>query len=60
MDDFGLEEPVDRLSQGVVPPLALAKAPKLSPTLPTEGSTPASVSRSVYLIETYWTPRSLW
>jgi hypothetical protein len=26
---------------------------KLSPTLPTEGSMPASVSRSVYLIETY-------
>src|ERR671911_1136274 len=27
-----------------------------SPTLPTEGSMPASASRSVYLIETYWTP----
>jgi hypothetical protein len=31
----------------------------LSPTLPTEGSTPASAKRSVYLIETYWLPRSL-
>src|SRR6476661_9104645 len=27
---------------------------KESPTLPTEGSTPASARRSVYLIETYW------
>src|SRR5258708_5021635 len=27
-----------------------------SPTLPTEGSTPASTRRSVYLMETYWLP----
>ncbi len=27
-----------------------------SPTLPTEGSMPASASRSVYLMETYWAP----
>src|ERR1700728_127324 len=27
-----------------------------SPTLPTEGSTPASARRSVYLMETYWLP----
>lgn len=32
----------------------------LSPTLPTEGSMPAATSRSVYLIETWCTPRSLW
>src|SRR4051795_1595708 len=31
---------------------------KLSPTLPTDGSTPAPVSRSVYLIETYWADSS--
>src|SRR6266480_1486248 len=30
----------------------------LSPTLPTEGSTPASTNRSVYLIETYWADSS--
>src|SRR5271155_736170 len=30
----------------------------LSPTLPTEGSMPASAKRSVYLIETYWLPRT--
>src|SRR3984957_15633031 len=29
---------------------------KESPTLPTEGSTPASARRSVYLMETYWLP----
>src|SRR5271154_5272384 len=29
-----------------------------SPTLPTEGSTPASAKRSVYLIETYWAESS--
>src|ERR1700722_9426218 len=29
---------------------------KESPTLPTEGSIPASAKRSVYLIETYWLP----
>src|SRR6202021_345715 len=28
--------------------------------LPTEGSTPASARRSVYLMETYWLPLSLW
>jgi len=27
---------------------------KESPTLPTDGSIPASAKRSVYLIETYW------
>src|SRR4051812_24115424 len=31
-----------------------------SPTLPTEGSTPASARRSVYLMDTYWLPLSLW
>jgi len=31
---------------------------KLSPTLPTDGSTPASASRPVYLIETYWVDSS--
>src|ERR1700678_2860386 len=29
-----------------------------SPTLPTEGSTPASARRSVYLMETYWADSS--
>jgi hypothetical protein len=47
-DHLGLVEAVDRLGQGVVEAVADAA-----------GSTPASVSRSVYLIETYWTPRSL-
>jgi len=32
----------------------------LSPTLPAEGSMPASASRSVYLIDRYCDPRSLW
>ena len=32
----------------------------LPPTLPTDGSTPASAQRSVYLIETCWLPRSEW
>ena len=50
MDDLGLVEAVDRLGQRVV---------VKSPTLPTEGSIPASARRSVYLIETYWAPRSL-
>src|ERR1700678_4416584 len=30
-----------------------------SPTLPTEGSTPASARRSVYLMETYWLPLTI-
>jgi len=51
MDDLGLVEAVDRLGEGVV---------EESPTLPTEGTRPASIRRSVYLIDTYWTPRSLW
>ena len=38
--------------------VALTTAPT-QPTLPTEGSTPACTNRSVYLIETYWLPRSL-
>ena len=50
MDDFGLVEAIDRFGEGVVVEL---------PTLPTEGSIPASARRSVYLIETYWAPRSL-
>ena len=50
MDDLSLVEAVDRFGEGVVVE---------SPTLPTEGSIPASASRSVYLIETYWAPRSL-
>ena len=51
MDDFGLEKTVDRLSQRIV--IAAADAP-------TEGSMPASASRSVYLIDRYWLPLSLW
>ena len=31
-----------------------------SPTLPTDGSMPAFPKRSVYRIETYWLPLSLW
>ena len=31
----------------------------LSPTVPTEGSMPASFRRSVYRMDTYWLPRSL-
>ena len=49
MDDFSLVETVDRFGEGVVVE---------SPTLPTEGSIPASASRSVYLIETYWADSS--
>ena len=45
MDDLGLVETVDGFGEGVV---------IKSPTLPTEGSTPASARRSVYLIDTYW------
>jgi hypothetical protein len=48
-DHLGLVEAVDGLGQGVVEAVADAA-----------GSTPASASRPVYLIETYCTPRSLW
>ena len=48
--DFGFVKAVDGLGQGVV--IAVADAS-------TDGSIPASASRSVYLIETYWLPRSL-
>lgn len=42
----------------VEPLIVSAKAlSQLSPTLPTDGSIPASASRSLYLIETYWRPR---
>jgi hypothetical protein len=44
MDELGLIEAIDRLGESVVVGIA---------TLPTEGSTPASARRSVYLIETY-------
>ena len=63
MDDLGLEEPNDRLGEGVVAGFGLRPArgqASLSPTLPTDGSIPASARRSVYLIETYWAPASLW
>ena len=49
MDQFGLVEPVDRLSQGVVVAVALAL---------TDGSIPASARRSLYRIDTYCEPRS--
>ena len=42
MDHLGLVEAIDRFGEGVI---------VSSPTLPTEGSIPASASRSVYLIE---------
>ena len=48
-DHLGFVEAVDGLGQGVVEAVADAA-----------GSTPASASRPVYLIETYCTPRSLW
>jgi transposase InsO family protein len=44
MDDLGLAETVDRLRESIV---------ITAPTLPTEGSTPASTNRSVYLIEMF-------
>ena len=50
MDDLGLVKTVDRLGESIVITVADAA---------TEGSTPASTNRSVYLIETYWLPRSL-
>jgi hypothetical protein len=50
MNDLSLVEAIDRLGEGVVVRVADA---------PTEGSMPASARRSVYLIETYWAPRSL-
>ena len=45
MDDLGLVEAVGGFGESIVVE---------SPTLPTEGSTPASARRSVYLMETYW------
>src|SRR3954466_3377494 len=69
MDHLGFVEAVDGFCGGIVPPVpacrpgrawpARGQAP-LSPTLPSQCSMPASASRSVYLIETYCTPRSLW
>ena len=50
VDHLGLVKAIDRLGQRVV--IAVADAS-------TDGSIPASASRSVYLIETYWLPRSL-
>jgi hypothetical protein len=49
MDDLSFVETVDRLGESIV---------VLSPTLPTDGSMPASAKRSVYLIETYWADSS--
>ena len=49
MDHLGFVEPVDRLGECVV--VAVADAAD-------DGTRPASANRSVYLIETYWTPRS--
>jgi hypothetical protein len=43
MDDLSFVEAVDRLGESIV---------IVSPTLPTDGSTPASARRSAYLIET--------
>ena len=45
MDDLGLEQAYHCFGERVVVRI---------PTLPTEGSMPASASRSLYLIETYW------
>jgi hypothetical protein len=42
MYDLGFVEAIDRLGESVVVAI-----------LPTDGSTPASARRSVYLIETY-------
>jgi len=50
MDDLRLIEAVDCLGECVA---------TASPTLPTDGSIPASASRSVYFIDTYWLPLSL-
>jgi hypothetical protein len=51
VNDLRLVKAVDRFGESIVV--------EESPPLPTEGSTPASASRPVYLIETYWLPRSL-
>jgi hypothetical protein len=47
VDHLGLVETVDGFGEGIVIGI-----------LPTEGSTPASTRRSVYLIETYWADSS--
>ncbi len=44
MDHLGLEQPDDGFRQSIVVRV---------PTLPTDGSIPASARRSVYLIDTY-------
>ncbi|MBE5529227.1 hypothetical protein A9J41_14840 [Laribacter hongkongensis] len=48
MDQLCLVKAVNGFCQGIV---------VASPLLPTEGSMPASVSRSVSRMETYWDPR---
>ena len=58
-DHLGFEEAVDRLGKGVVVAIPNGEAGRVA-RVATEGSTPASTRRSVYLIETYCTPRSLW
>jgi hypothetical protein len=50
MDDLGLVKSVDGLGQSIV--VAVADAAD-------RGLDAASARRSVYLIETYWLPRSL-
>jgi hypothetical protein len=57
-DDLGLEEAVDRLGEGFVVAVADGEAGRAA-RVAMEGSIPASARRSVYRIETYWTPRSL-
>ena len=49
VDHLGLVKAIDRLGQSVV--IAIADTAD-------RGSMPASARRSVYLIETYWLPRS--
>jgi hypothetical protein len=57
-DDLGLAEAVDRLGERIVVAVADGEAGRAARAA-TEGSIPASARRSVYLMDTYWTPRSL-
>ena len=45
MDDLGLVETVDRFGEGIIITVA---------DTPTDGSMPASASRSEYRLDTYW------
>ena len=63
VDDLGFEQADRAFSQSIV--IAVADGRRGTPSVretmaATDGSMPASASLSVYLIDRFWLPRSLW